>query len=262
MSAASGTDGQRPAALVTGGRRGIGRACAVALAGKGFDVVLADISAEGVEETQAAIVAVGGRSAFVALDTADLAAHGPALAEAWAAFGGLECLVNNAGVSVANRGDLLDSDPADYDRVLAINLKGPFFLTIAVARRMLAAERWRGHRSIVNVASANSTIVSPERASYCISKAGLSMATRLFASRLGPHGITVNEVRPGIIRTDMTAVRSDRYDHLIAEGLTPIARWGTPEDVGRAVAILASGELAFTTGEALAIDGGLHIQRL
>jgi NAD(P)-dependent dehydrogenase (short-subunit alcohol dehydrogenase family) len=181
---------------------------------------------------------------------------------AGSAGSGLDCLVNNAGVSVAQRGDLLESDPDDFDRVLEINLKAPYFLSTAVARRMIEAGEPRGHRSIVNMASSNSTMVSPDRGAYCLSKAAVSMMTQLFAVRLAPHGITVHEIRPGVIRTDMTAVAKERYDKRIAEGLSPIARWGEPEDVARAVGVLASGELGFVTGNALPVDGGLHNPRL
>jgi NAD(P)-dependent dehydrogenase (short-subunit alcohol dehydrogenase family) len=253
---------QRPAALITGGRRGIGRACAEELARRGFDVVVADVGAEGVEECEAAVRAAGAGFAFVLADVAREAEWGRLVSVAWDAFGGLECLVNNAGVSVASRGDLLDSDPADFDRVLAINLKAPFFLSIAVARRMIEAEAPRGHRTIINMASANATMVSPERGAYCLSKAAVPMLTQLFAVRLARHGITVHEIRPGVIRTEMTAVAKERYDARIAQGLSPIERWGEPVDVARAVAVLAAGDLSFMTGDALSVDGGLHLHRL
>jgi len=253
--------GTRPAALVTGARRGIGRGIAVALAARGFDVVVSDIAADGAEETLAAVRAHGVDAAFVPGDVADVAAHDGFAGRCWEAFGGVECLVNNAGVSVKVRGDLLETDLADFDRVMAINLRGPFFLTIALARRMQGATP-RGPRSVVNIASANATIVSPDRAAYGLSKTAVSMMTRMFAVRLAELGIAVHEIRPGIIRTDMTAVRKERYDALIAEGISPIARWGEPADIGRAVAALASGDLPFTTGDAFHIDGGLHIHKL
>jgi NAD(P)-dependent dehydrogenase (short-subunit alcohol dehydrogenase family) len=252
----------RPAALVTGARRGIGRGIAAALAARGFDVVVSDIGSESADETLAAVRAHGVEAAFVPGDVADVAAHEGFVARCWEAFGGIECLVNNAGVSVKVRGDLLETELADFDRVMAINLRGPFFLTIALARRMAAEKAPRGPRSVVNIASANAAIVAPDRAAYGLSKTAVSMMTRMFALRLAEHGIAVHEIRPGIIRTDMTAVRKERYDTLIAEGITPIARWGEPEDVGRAVAALASGDIPFTTGDAFHIDGGLHIHKL
>jgi NAD(P)-dependent dehydrogenase (short-subunit alcohol dehydrogenase family) len=252
----------RPVALVTGGNRGIGRGIAFALAESGFDVVVADIAATADSaETEAGLRARGARSLFVAADIADVHAQPRLLDAAWSLGGRLDCLVNNAGVSVASRGDLLDVSAESFDRVLGVNLRGTFFLTQAAARRMLA-ETAHGHpRSIVTISSANATIASPDRGEYCIAKAGLAMMTRLYAVRLAAAGIGVFEIRPGIIRTDMTKVAAAKYDKLIAEGLTPIARWGEPADVGRAAAMLARGELPFVTGEAIHVDGGLHIQK-
>lgn len=253
----------RPAALVTGGRRGIGRGIAVALAGHGFDVVLNDLEHDAeVDSTLAQLEAVGARGTFVAGDISDLSGHAALVEKAWSAFDGLECLVNNAGVSVAQRGDLLDATPESFDRLIRINLRGPYFLTQAVARRMLDSDGGRGPRSIVNVTSANAFAASPDRGEYCVSKISLSMMTKLYALRLAGHGIAVHEVRPGVIRTAMTAVAQERYDRLIGDGLTPIARWGEPEDVGRTVAALASGALPFSTGDAFHVDGGLHIPKL
>jgi NAD(P)-dependent dehydrogenase (short-subunit alcohol dehydrogenase family) len=252
----------RPVALVTGGNRGIGRGIAFALAESGFDVVIADLVATGdTSETEAGIAARGARCLFVAADIGDLHAHAPLLDATWEVGGRLDCLVNNAGVSVASRGDLLDVSVASFDRVLGINLRGTFFLTQAAVRRMLA-DAPSGHpRTIVTISSSNAVIASPERAEYCIAKAGLAMMTRLYALRLAAAGIGVYEIRPGIIRTDMTKPAAARYDKLIAEGLTPIARWGEAADVGRAAAMLARGDLPFVTGEAIHVDGGLHIQK-
>ena len=180
---------------------------------------------------------------------------------AFAAFGGIDALVNNAGISVRVRGDMLDAAPDSFDHLLATNLRGPFFLTQAVARRWLATPP-RRPRSIVNIASANAAMASPDRAEYCLSKAGLSMMTKLYALRLADAGIGVFEVRPGIIRTAMTAVAAPRYDRLIADGLSPMRRWGEPADVGGVVAALADGRFHFSTGEVVHVDGGLHIPRL
>jgi NAD(P)-dependent dehydrogenase (short-subunit alcohol dehydrogenase family) len=254
--------GTRPAALVTGARRGIGRGIAVALAARGFDLVIGDIGAANADETLDAVRAHGVAAAFVPGDVADVAAHAGFAERCWEQFGGLECVVNNAGVSVKVRGDLLETDLADFDRVMGINLRGPFFLTIALARRMAAATAPRGPRSVINISSANATIAAPDRAAYALSKTGVSMMTKMFAVRLAEYGIAVHEIRPGIIRTDMTAVARERYDRLIAGGLTPIARWGEPADVGRAIAALACGDIPFTTGDAFHIDGGLHIQKV
>jgi NAD(P)-dependent dehydrogenase (short-subunit alcohol dehydrogenase family) len=252
----------RPVAFVTGGNRGIGRGIAYALAESGFDVVVVDLAATtDTAETEAGLAARGARCHFVAGDISALDAHTRLLDAAWSLGGRVDCLVNNAGVSVAKRGDLLDVSPESFDRVLGINLRGTFFLTQAVARRMLA-DAASGHpRSIVTISSANAVIASPDRAEYCVAKAGLAMMTRLYALRLAAARIGVYEIRPGVIRTDMTKVAAAKYDKLIAEGFTPIARWGEPEDVGRAAAMFAKGELSFVTGEAINVDGGLHIQK-
>lgn len=253
----------RPQALVTGGNRGIGAAIAIALAGRGFDIVIADLAhTEDTVRTTRAAAALGAHVAFVAADVADLAQHARIVDAAWAPAGRLDTLVGNAGVSVARRGDVLDVTPESFDRVLGVNLRGTFFLAQAVARRMLADPPGAAHRSIVTISSANAEIVSPDRAEYCFAKSALSMMAKVFALRLAPAGIASYEVRPGVIRTDMTRVAAPKYDRLIAEGLTPIARWGEPDDVGRTVAALACGELPFVTGEAVHVDGGLHIRRL
>ncbi|MGH6944872.1 MAG: 3-ketoacyl-ACP reductase [Geminicoccaceae bacterium] len=250
----------RPVALITGGRRGIGRGIALALAEAGFDLVINDLERD--QDAEATLVAAaerGARGRFVAADIADLGAHPSLVDGALGAFGRLDCLVNNAGVSALARGDLLDVSIESYDRCLSTNLRGPFFLTQRVARAMLEMPAAAGGppRSIVTITSVNAEIASISRGEYCISKAGTSMLTRLFALRLALHGIGVFEVRPGIIRTSMTAPVAERYDELIREGITPIARWGEPEDVGRAVATLATGGLPFTAGQVVFVDGGL-----
>jgi 3-oxoacyl-[acyl-carrier protein] reductase len=257
---------KRPAALVTGGRRGIGRAICWALAEGGFDIVVNDIvEDEAVGDTLSGIEARGGQAMFLRGDIGDLVGHAALVRAAWEGFGGIDCLVNNAGIQVAIRGDLLETTAESWDRIIGVNLRGPFFLTQRIARLMIAMPPRQGHggrRSIVNIASINSERASINCGEYCISKTGVSMITSLFALRLARHGITVNEIRPGAIRTDMTASVSEGYDRAIADGLVPIARWGEGEDIGRAVAALASGAFPFTTGEALHVDGGLHIGRL
>ncbi len=254
---------QRPVALVTGGRRGNGRGCALALAEAGFDLVLLDLERDqDAEQTLAGIAERGGHGAFLVVDVADLDAHARLVDDAFEAFGRLDCLVNNAGVGVRSRGDLLDVSVESYDRCLGINLRGPFFLTQEVARRMLAVPPAAGapHRAIVTITSVNAEIASIDRGEYCISKAGASMLTRLYALRLAGHGIGVYEVRPGVIRTPMTAPVAERYERRIQEGLSPIARWGEPEDVGRTVATLAAGGLPFTVGQVVYVDGGLNLR--
>ncbi|WP_426955461.1 3-ketoacyl-ACP reductase [Muricoccus radiodurans] len=252
----------RPAALVTGGRRGIGRGVAWALAERGFDVAIADVERDAAaEETLAGLSARGARGVFLPADVAAIETHEALLDGVGEAFGRLDCLVNNAGVSTLALGDLLEVTPESYDRVFAVNTRGGFFLAQAAARRMLRAAAPETPRSIVFVTSANAVLVSHNRGDYCMSKAGASMAARLFAARLGEAGVAVHEIRPGYIATDMTARARERYDGLITEGATPIRRWGQPEDVGRAVASLAAGDIPFTTGAAFTIDGGLQLHR-
>ena len=253
--------GERAAALVTGGARGIGRGVAFALAEAGFDLIVNDLArTEDAKTTVAGVEERGGRAAFIAADIADLAGHEALADAAWDAFGRLDCLVNNAGVGVLARDDLLKVSLESYERCLSVNLRGPFFLTQRIARRMLEEQRTEAApaRSIVTVTSVNAGAPSIDRGEYCISKAGASMMTQLFAQRLAPHGIAVFEVRPGIIRTTMTAPATERYDRAIAEGITPIARWGEPADIGRAVATAATGGLPFTVGQVLYVDGGLN----
>ncbi len=252
----------RPVAAVTGGRRGIGRACALALAGDGFNVVVVDLEQDAAAEaTLAEITDLGAGARFIAGDVADLDGHEALAGAVFDAFGRLDCLVSNAGVSVLSRGDLLDVTVESFDRVVGVNLRGTFFLAQAAARRMVAAPAGDHARSLIFVTSANAAAASIERGEYCMAKAGASMMARLFALRLAPHDIGVHEVRPGVIRTDMTAPATGKYDRLFAEGLAPIARWGEPQDVGRAVAALASGAFAYATGDAVHVDGGMHIER-
>jgi 3-oxoacyl-[acyl-carrier protein] reductase len=253
---------KRPVALITGGRRGIGQGIAFALAAAGFDLVINDLERDAeADATLAGVGERGARGSFVAADIADLGAHAGLVDAAFAAFGRLDCLVNNAGVSVLARGDLLDVAPVSYDRCLNVNLRGPFFLTQRIARRMLeqAPPAGGAPRSIVSITSVNAELASINRGEYCIAKAGAAMLTKLFALRLAPHGIGVFEVRPGIIRTAMTAPAAERYEREIAEGLTPIARWGEPADVGRVVATIATGQLPFSAGQVVYVDGGLSL---
>jgi 3-oxoacyl-[acyl-carrier protein] reductase len=255
---------ERPVALITGGRRGIGQGVAFALAEAGFDLVLNDLERDAdFEATLAGIGEREGRVDFIAADVADLAAHPGLVDAAFAAFGRLDCLVNNAGVSVLSRGDLLEVAPESFDRCLSVNLRGPFFLTQRIARRMLEQAPPAGGppRSVVSITSVNAAMPSINRGEYCISKAGASMLTRLFALRLAPHGIGVFEVRPGIIRTPMTAPVAALYEREIAAGITPIARWGEAADVGRAVATIATGGLPFSVGQVIYVDGGLSVPR-
>lgn len=251
----------RPVALVTGGLRGIGFACAEALAEAGFDIFVADLPEQSSGQLQEALARHGARFAYARCDIADVSAHEALVDDCIAKLGGVDCLVNNAGVGAVVRGDMLSIVPENFDRVLNINLRGTVFLTNAVARAML--NQSTSHpRSILTVTSVSADMVSPERADYCVSKAALSMWVKNLAVRLAPEGIGVFEVRPGIIRTDMTAAVSDKYDRLIAGGLVPSGRWGEAVDVAAAVAALASGKLGFATGTVVNVDGALSVPRL
>jgi 3-oxoacyl-[acyl-carrier protein] reductase len=253
----------RPAALVTGANRGIGRACAVALAARGFDVVINDLEqTPDTDITAAEVQQQGGRAKFIAADIANTGRHPPFVEAAFASFGRLDCLVNNAGVQVQQRGDMLEMNEDSFDRLIGVNLRGTFFLTKTVARRMLWDVPGDLPRTIVTISSANAVMPSPNRAEYCMSKSALSMMNKLFAMRLADAGIACFEVQPGIIRTDMTRPVAERYDQMIADGITPMKRWGEPQDVGRVVAMLATGSMPFSTGEVVHVDGGLHIHSL
>ncbi len=253
---------QRPRVFVTGARRGIGRGIAFAFADAGYDVVIADLVEEGeAQEAMAGLRERGAKAVYLQGNIADLKAL-PSLAEkAFSAFGGLDCLVNNAGISVRKRGDILEVTPESYDEVMGVNLRGTFFLTQEIARRMVAAASPHP-RSIISLSSANAVLVAPDRAEYCLSKTGVSMMTKLYAVRLAEKDIACFEIRPGIIRSDMTAVVKEKYDKLIAEGISPTRRWGEPEDIARVATSLASGNFHFSTGDAYHVDGGLLIHRL
>lgn len=252
-------------ALVTGGSRGIGRGIAAALAHEGWNLAINGMRPDAdVREVLTALTTAGADVIYCQADVG-LAADRQALVDrCWNHFGRLHLLVNNAGITSPGRLDLLEATEESFDRVLDVNLKGAYFLTQLAARRMIAQHDqdadFRG--TIVNISSISAQYASLNRGDYCISWAGIGMATKLWAARLAAHGIGVYEVRPGIIHTDMTAGVTEKYDRLIAEGLTVEPRWGMPEDVGRAVALLARGELTYATGNVLMIDGGMSIPRL
>jgi 3-oxoacyl-[acyl-carrier protein] reductase len=253
-------------ALVTGGSRGIGFGIATALAKEGWNLIINGVRAEEsisapLEELRALGVKVGyargdigsaeGRAAII--DTANAFAGGS-----------INLLVNNAGVAPKVRADLLETSEESYDWVIDTNLKGVFFLTQAFARGMVTAKKadTSFDATIVNITSISATVVSINRGEYCIAKAGFGMLTQLFAARLGGDGIPVYEVRPGVIKTDMTSGVTDKYDKLIAEGLCVQPRWGFPEDIGKSVASLARGDFPFSTGQVIMVDGGLTMPRL
>jgi 3-oxoacyl-[acyl-carrier protein] reductase len=290
---ARGSASSERVALVTGASRGIGRGIAIELARSGFDLIInyrADN--EAADQARSLALAVGNREAARIVtfraDISEAAGREALLSFAKRQFSRRDLLINNAGVGPEVRTDLLEASEESLDRLINVNLKGPYFLTQAVARWMIdrisdvgqaasllsqsgpqsqmrsdsAEERGQYKPMIINIGSISAYAASPDRGDYCVSKAGLSMMTTVFAACLAEHGINVYEVRPGITRTDLTAPSKEKYDRLIAEGLTPIRRWGTPEDVGRAVAAIAAGALPFSTGEVINVDGGFHLRTL
>ena len=253
----------RPAALVTGSSRGIGKGIALALAAEGFAVAL-NGPEDSAELAGAAdeVRALGGPVGAVVADVADIAGHESLLDAVEAAVGPLTVLVNNAGVGVLARGDLLAATPESYDRCQAVNTRAVFFLTQAFARRLLARTRDPAHHhAVITVSSSNAVAAAVARAEYAVSKAAVSMITKCFAARLGPEDINVYEIRPGVIDTDMTAPVAADYRRRIAEGLTLTRRVGTPADIGSVAAALAIGRLAYCTGQAIEADGGMLVPR-
>ena len=254
-----------PVALVTGASRGIGRAIAIELASAGYDIVVNYVSRSDAAEETCALIGEQGREALpVQADVSSREDRESMLEAVRSKFGRLDVLVNNAALAPRERVDLLESNEEHYDRTLDVNLKGPFFLTQAIAGWMIEQRQADPERKlyIVNISSLSEYTSSVLRGDYCLAKAGLGMLTSLFADRLGEHDIPVNEIRPRIIATDMTAGAKEKYDKLFAEGLTPFRRWGQPEDVARAVRALVSGDFDFATGSAIDLDGGFHLHRL
>ncbi len=263
---------ERPVAIVTGASRGIGKGIAMELASLGFDLVLNhfDFDADGKPDdsralqTRKEIQDLGAKCEILRGDVSSAEDRDSLVSLAKSEFGRCDMLVNNAGVAPLKRLDLLEATEESFDRVLRINLKGPYFLTQQVANWMIEQQKQNPERAfrIVNTSSLSAYTSSPGRGEYCVSKAGVSMMTMLYADRLAEYGIGVFEIRPGIIATDMTSVVKDKYDKLIAEGLTPIKRWGQPEDIGKAVGAIAEGRLDFSTGQVINVDGGFHFRRL
>jgi 3-oxoacyl-[acyl-carrier protein] reductase len=256
----------KPVAVITGASRGIGRAIALSLAAEGFDIVAIarSLDSEGMETLGQEVDNL--KTAFfpIGLDISCTTCHKEVVSNILERYGRIDFLVNNAGVAPLHRNDILNLTEESYDRVLNINLKGPVFFAQKIAREMI----WLKNQipdyrpAIVFMSSVSAVMSSTNRGEYCISKAGLSMASSIFADRLSEEGILVYEVRPGIIQTDMTARIKDTYDKLIAEGLVPQKRWGMPEDIGKAVASLARGDWNFSTGAVFEISGGLNIKSL
>ena len=257
-------------ALVTGASRGLGRGIALALARAGQGVAIHYASnRQAALETLAACRAAAPSPrqpfAIVAANVASTEDRARLLEETLAACGRIDALVNNAGMAPRVRADITETGEESFDEILAVNLKGPFFLSQAVVRYWLARpgqSRLPNGYKLVFVTSLSAYAVSVNRAEYCLSKAALAMATRLWATRLAPEACQVFEVRPGIMATDMTASVKEKYDRLIAEGIVPQARWGTAEDVGLAVSALLGGHFPFSTGDVINVDGGFHLQRL
>jgi len=255
----------RRVALVTGGSRGIGLGIAKCLGREGFDLAICGLREDAaVSEAMETLRAAGAEALYVRADVGDAEARARLLAAVRTKYGRLDLLVNNAGRAPAARADILDATEESFEEVLRANLRGPYFLTQAAARWMIeqgaARKDFRG--AIVNITSVSATVASTNRGEYCISKAGVAMATRLWSARLGEFHIPVYEVRPGVMRTDMTAGATEKYDKLFREGLAIEARWGTPEDVGKAVAALARGDFAYSTGAVIMVDGGMTVERL
>lgn len=253
----------RPVALVTGARRGMGRAISLHLARRGYDILCADHSDEGADETARLVAQEGGRFSLHLCDLSETAAIAPLVDWAWNAAGGIEVLVNNAGIMAFQRGDPLEASAESWDKVIAVNSRAPFLISQAVAKRMLAeGARERGNRALVFISSVNAEMASLGRIEYCASKAATAMLAKVFAIRLAEAGIPVYDIRPGVIRTDINASVRDAYTKQIESGaISPIRRWGETDDVGKAVAGLVSGDIPFSTGGAFYVDGGLHIPR-
>ena len=253
----------RPVALVTGGSRGIGRGICVELAKNGYAVAINyHGNADAARETQHLVQPA---ESLLLQGDVSLAADRDRIVDAvLARWGRIDALVNNAGITSISRRDILEATEESWDRVLGVNLKGAFFLAQRVANEMIKLRNTGQPQDyqplIVNISSVSAYALSTNRGDYCVSKAGLTMVTQLFALRLAAHGIRVYEIRPGIIESDMTSAGHERYTQLIAEGLTPIRRWGTPQDVGKAVAALAAGALPYSTGDVINIDGGYHLR--
>jgi NAD(P)-dependent dehydrogenase (short-subunit alcohol dehydrogenase family) len=256
----------RRVAVVTGGTRGIGLGVCRSLAREGWALALCGLrSEEAVQEVLAELRRSGGPVTYTQADVASAADRLRLVEQVLARLGAVDALVNNAGRAPRVRADLLEASEESFDEVIRTNLQGPYFLTQAIARLLIqrrGAEAAVPRSGIVFITSVSADLASPNRGEYCVSKAGLAMAVKLFAARLAPHGVPVYEVRPGIIATDMTAGVKESYDARIAGGLVPEGRWGTPEDVGRAVAALLRGDVPYASGTVIHVDGGLTIPRL
>ena len=261
-------------ALITGGSRGIGRGIALELAKIGYDLLINYVSNVAAARQTAADCVAAARTAGKAIraeicqaDIGSSPERRKLIEFTHRTLSRLDLLVNNAGVAPEVRADILEATEESFDNLININAKGPYFLTQLAAKWMIEQTRTGAppapfQPKIITISSVSAYTASVNRGDYCISKAALSMLTPLYATRLAEHGIGVYEIRPGLIKTDMTGPVKEKYDKLIEEGLTPIKRWGTPEDVGKAVAAIAQDLLPFSTGEVINVDGGFHLRRL
>ena len=259
------TQNSKFVSLITGAGRGIGYGIAECLAKDGSDIVVCDVHEESaVAEAMNNLRKLGAKVLYCRADVTDAAARTRMLADIKAKFGRLNVLVNNAGVAPKVRADILEATEESFERLIKINLQGPYFLTQAVANWMIEQKKadlsFKGY--IINISSVSASVASVSRGEYCISKAGVNMATKLWAARLGEFDIPVYEIQPGIIKTDMTATVTAKYDKLISEGLLLQSRWGLPSDIGRAAAMMVRGDIAYSTGQVVMVDGGQTIQRL
>jgi 3-oxoacyl-[acyl-carrier protein] reductase len=256
----------KPVAVITGASRGIGRAITLSLAAEGFDIVAIarSLDSEGMGTLGLEVDKIGAAFFPIGLDISCTTCHKEVVSNILERYGRIDFLVNNAGVAPLQRNDIMDLTEESYDRVININLKGPVFFAQKIAKEMIwLKDQIQNYRpAIVFMSSVSAVMPSSKRTEYCISKAGLTMASTIFADRLATEGILVYEVRPGVIQTDMTARVKDKYDKLIAEGRVPQRRWGMPEDIGKAVASLARGDWDFSTGAIFEISGGLNIRSL
>mgnify|MGYP001193026125 CR=1 FL=1 len=256
----------KPVAVITGASRGIGRSVAIALAAEGYDIaaIARSIDSEGMENLGPEVEKKGVHFFPIGLDISCTSCQKEVVSNILERYGRIDVLVNNAGVAPSQRNDVLDMTEESYNRVMNINLKGPVFFAQKIAREMIWLKQQLADYKpvIVFMTSVSAVRSSTNRAEYCISKSGLSMATTVFADRLSHEGILVFEVRPGVIQTDMTAKIRDKYDKLISEGLVPQKRWGLPDDIGKAVASISRGDWNFSTGMVFEISGGLNIHKL
>ena len=262
----------KPAAIVTGGSKGIGGAIACQLARQGYNLMVNhfDSDPQGQPDdtdmlaTKIKIEQLGSKCEYLRGDISNATDRNNLIEYARGKFNRCDLLINNAGIAPSKRTDILEASQESFDKVMAVNLKGPYFLTQQIANWMIQQLKQSPDRKcrIVNTSSLSAYVSSPARGEYCISKAGVSMMTMLYADRLAEFGIGVFEIRPGIIATDMTSVVKDKYDKMISEGLTPTKRWGQPEDVAAAVGAITSGSFDFSTGQVINVDGGFHLRRL